>query len=248
MQGEWAGASRPTIADEQGNSMDRGGEEALREMSRQANELLVEQLGRQMNELFTGLTQKQEEDNRRLREENIAIRKQMLELEREKLGQNNRMEQLMAALLRQMGGDQSLPRQAVSAEMTPERSSRPEAVIEQAATFRRTTEENAPSTQQKQVRPGVVAQQWLPARHPGEAQQAADASGSEGQLSHPGVEVAGIDIAELVRKSQVMEEALRDVMTTGQGVAAFTGYLQARGHKEVVGMIESGGVSLSATI
>ena len=42
----------------------------------------------------------------------------------------------------------------------------------------------------------------------------------------------------------MMEEALRDVMTTGEGAAAFTGFLQARGHKEVVGMIGSGGVPL----
>ena len=96
----------------------RGGEEALREMNQQANELVVEQLGRQLKELFTGLTQKQEEDNRRLREENLAIRKQMLELEREKLEQNNRMELLMAALLRQVGGE-PLPSQAVNEEMTP---------------------------------------------------------------------------------------------------------------------------------
>ena len=84
--------------------MNRGGEEAIREMDRLANEQLVEQLGSQMKELFSGLAQKQEEDNRRLREENLAIRKQMVELEREKLQQNSRMEQLMAAMLRQMGG------------------------------------------------------------------------------------------------------------------------------------------------
>ena len=37
-----------------------------------------------MKELFTGLTLKQEDDNRRLKEENLAIRKQMVELEKEK--------------------------------------------------------------------------------------------------------------------------------------------------------------------
>ena len=84
--------------------MDRGGEEAIREMDKLANDQLVEQLGRQMKELFSGLAQKQEEENRRLREENLAIRKQMVELEREKLQQNSRMEQLMAAMLQQMGG------------------------------------------------------------------------------------------------------------------------------------------------
>ena len=56
LQGEWA--NRPTFADEQGRLMDRVGEDALREMHRQANELLVEQLGNQMQELFTTLTQK----------------------------------------------------------------------------------------------------------------------------------------------------------------------------------------------
>ena len=91
------GDSRPVIADETGQPMDRGGEEAIREMDRLANELLVEQLGRQMKELFSGLALKQEEENRRLREENLAIRKQMVELEKEKLQQNSRMEQLMTA-------------------------------------------------------------------------------------------------------------------------------------------------------
>ena len=55
-------------------------------------------------------------------------------------------------------------------------------MAEQAAAFRREARGNAPSTQQKQTRPGVVVQ------------QAADASGPEGQLRHPGVEVAGVDI------------------------------------------------------
>ena len=40
-----------------------------------------------MKELFVGLTLKQEEDNRRLREENLAIRKQMPELEKKKDGE-----------------------------------------------------------------------------------------------------------------------------------------------------------------
>ena len=64
LQGGWA--NRPVIADETGAPMDRGGEEAVKEMNRQATELLVEQLGRQMKELFSGLAQKQEEDNKRL--------------------------------------------------------------------------------------------------------------------------------------------------------------------------------------
>ena len=44
LQGEWV--SRPTIADEQGRPMNRGGEEALRRMEQQANKMLVEQLGK----------------------------------------------------------------------------------------------------------------------------------------------------------------------------------------------------------
>jgi hypothetical protein len=43
-----------TIDDEQGRAMDRGGEEAIREMEKLANDRLVEQLGRQMKELFLG--------------------------------------------------------------------------------------------------------------------------------------------------------------------------------------------------
>jgi hypothetical protein len=74
-----------------------GGEE-------QENDQLAERLGKQMEELFAGLTLKQEEDNRRLKEENLAIRRQMVEMEMEKWEQNNRMEQLMGALLMQLGG------------------------------------------------------------------------------------------------------------------------------------------------
>ena len=98
-QGVWE--SRPTIADEQGQAMDRGGGETIRRTEQQENDQLVERLGRQMKELFTGLTLKQE-DNRRLREENLAITKQMLELKKERWEQNNRMELLMGAVLRQM--------------------------------------------------------------------------------------------------------------------------------------------------
>ena len=42
-----------------------------------------------------------------------------------------------------------------------------------------------------------------------------------GQLRHPGVEVAGVDIAELARRSRVMEGALRDVMTTCRGGSGY---------------------------
>ena len=45
-----------------------------------------------------------------------------------------------------------------------------------------------------------------------------------------------------------MEKALRDVMTTREGATAVTGYLQAKGHGEVVGIITSECVGRSATI
>ena len=140
--------SRPTIADEHGKAMDRGGEEAIREMEKLANDQLVEQLGRQMKELFSGLALKQEEENRRLREENLAIRKQMVELEKEKVYQNGRMEQLMTALLKQMGGNQPCQGQPASPERTPAKGSRAAVVVPVM-----------PGTQEKQARPGVLAQQ-----------------------------------------------------------------------------------------
>ena len=52
------GVSRPVIAVESGMPMTRGGEEAIREMDKLANDQLVEQLGRQMKELISGLAQK----------------------------------------------------------------------------------------------------------------------------------------------------------------------------------------------
>ena len=55
------------------------------------------------------------------------------------------------------------------------------------------------------------------------------------------------EVAELARKSQVMEGAMRDVTTTGEGAAASSGFLQARGHSEMVEMIESQGVPLFVT-
>ena len=74
------GESRPAIVDEHRRAMDRGGGEAIKKLEEQENDQLVERLGRQINELFAGLTLKQEEDNRRRKEENLAIRKQMVEL------------------------------------------------------------------------------------------------------------------------------------------------------------------------
>ena len=54
-------------------------------------------------------------------------------------------------------------------------------------------------------------------------------------------------MAELKRRNQVMEDALKDALTTGEGAGMFAKFMQARGHDEVVGMIASGGVSPSAT-
>jgi hypothetical protein len=139
-----------TIADEQGKAMDRGGEEAIREMEKLANDQLVEQLGSQMKELFSGLALKQEEENRRLMEENRAIRKRMEELEQEKLQQNSRMEQVMTAMLQQLqqlGGGQPWGEQPASAGVTPARPSKPAVVMPEM-----------PSTQEKQVRTGVLIQ------------------------------------------------------------------------------------------
>ena len=72
--------------------MDRGGGETIRKTEQQKNDQPVERLGRQINELFAGLILKQQEDNRRPKEENLATRKQMVELEKEKWEQNSRME------------------------------------------------------------------------------------------------------------------------------------------------------------
>jgi hypothetical protein len=52
----------------------------------------------------------------------------------------------------------------------------------------------------------------LPARHPGEDQQAKQAAGSDSQ-----------EMAELRRRSQAMEDALRDVMSIGEGGSMVTG-------------------------
>ena len=86
----------------------------------------------------------------------------MLELEKEKLEQNNRMELLMTALMRQVRGA-PLSNQAVEEEMTPMhvRGGRPGAVIDQAAAFRRVVEGNTPSTQQKYNRSRPGQGWWL---------------------------------------------------------------------------------------
>jgi hypothetical protein len=207
--------------------MDRGGEEAIREMDKLANDQLMEQLGRKINELFTGLVQKQEEDSRKLQEENLAIKKQMVELEREKLQQNSRMEELMqqnnrvmTAMLQKMGGVQpEAPESPLSAEVTPVKNKTVVVVP------------GMPGTGEKQVRTGELAQQWLPVRHPGEGQQAKQAAGSDSQ-----------EMAELRRRSQAMEAALRDVMLMGEeGASMVTQLMLGKGHNEVVGIMTAGG-------
>ena len=92
--------SRPTFVDENGQAKDSGGGEAIRKIEKHENDQLAEKLGKQIKELFAGLTLKQEEDNRRLKEENLAIGRQMVELEKKNWEQTNRMELLVGALLR----------------------------------------------------------------------------------------------------------------------------------------------------
>ena len=74
----------------------------------------------------------------------------MVELEREKLQQNSRMEQLMTALLGQMGGVQPTHVQPANAEMTPEKS-RPAVVVPEMPGA-------GPATGEKLTRPGNLAQ------------------------------------------------------------------------------------------
>ena len=85
-----------------------------------------------------------------------------------------------------------------------------------------------PSTQEKQVRTGALAQQWVPAR--GEDQQAEQAAGASDSL----------EVAELRRRYQAMEGALQDVLVLGEMGDTLTQLMQTRGHGEVVGMINSG--------
>ena len=113
------GTGGPTIADEEGVAMDRGGEEAIRRMEQEAGDRVMVKLSEQMRELFGSLAVKQDEENRRLREENLRLQRQMVE-------QNSRIEQMMVVLMGQRGGDQLAPvgpaMQPVSpasAEVTP---------------------------------------------------------------------------------------------------------------------------------
>ena len=96
------GTGGPTIADEQGVAMDRGGEEAIGRMEQEAGDRVMVRLSEQMRELFGSLAVKQDEENRRLREENMRLQRQMVE-------QNSRIEQMMVVLMGQRGGDQLIP-------------------------------------------------------------------------------------------------------------------------------------------
>ena len=190
----------------------------------------MEQLGRQIEELFTGLVQKQEEDSRKLKEENLSIRKQMVELEKEKLQQSSRMEELlqqnnrvMTAMLQKMGGVQpEAPGSPLYAEVTPMKN-KTEVVVPAMPGV-------GPATGEKLTRPGTLAQRWLPARHPGEDQQTRQAAGNDSQ-----------EVAELKRVNQAMGVALRDVMSVGEGSSMVTQLMLGKGHEEVVGIITAGG-------
>ena len=67
------------------------------------------------------------------------------------------------------------------------------------------------------------------------APQGAGANETASAVS-PGSLCAGA-AGELVKRSQMLEEALRDVLATDTNL---TGYVQAKGHSEVVGTINSG--------
>ena len=87
-----------------------------------------------------------------------------------------------------------------------------------------------PATGEELTRSGALAQQWLPARHPGEDQQTRQAAGSDSQ-----------EVAELKRVNQAMGVALRDVMSVGEGSSMVTQLMLGKGHNEVVGIITAGG-------
>jgi hypothetical protein len=91
-----------------------------------------------------------------------------------------------------------------------------------------------PDTGEKLTRPGILAQQqamqWMPASHPGEEQHSGGANDSQ-------------EVAEERRRASAMENALKDVLTMGEGAGMLAKLMQARGHGEVVGMIGTGGVS-----
>ena len=73
-----------------------------RRMEQEAGDRVMVRLSEQMRELFGSLAVKQDEENRRLREENLRLQRQMVE-------QNSRIEQMMVVMMGQRGGDQLIP-------------------------------------------------------------------------------------------------------------------------------------------
>ena len=82
-----------------------------------------------------------------------------------------------------------------------------------------------PSTQQRQVRAGALAKQ--------DKQAAGDSDNQE--------------VAELRRRNHAMEDALRDVMSSGEGGSMMTQLMLGKGHSEVVGIIAAGGATPSVS-
>ena len=112
--------------------------------------------------------------------------------------------------------------------MTPVRGSRPAVVVPEM-----------PGTQEKQARPGVLAQ------HGGTGPNVAQewmANNSSSPAQHLGSTSVEQEVAELRKKSQAMEGAMKDIMTEGDGAGMLVRFMQARGHEGVTGMITLGGV------
>jgi hypothetical protein len=94
-----------------------------------------------------------------------------------------------------------------------------------------------PGSLEKQTRAGALAQQWLPARHPGEVQQAKQGgAGGDNSSSQQEAELAG-----LWARNREMEAALREVLTEGEGAGMLARLLESKGHSGVVGRIALGG-------
>ena len=134
----------------------------------------------------------------------------------------------MAAMLQQMGGGQPFGGQPASAEVTQVRPNKPAMVVPVM-----------PGTQEKQARPGVLAQQGGAGSN---ATQEWMACSSLSPAQHLESTSADQEVAELRRRNQAMEGALKDVLTMGEGAGTLSQLMQARGHEGVVGMITSGGV------
>jgi hypothetical protein len=80
-----------------------------------------------------------------------------------------------------------------------------------------------PSTQQKQARPGALAPQG--------------AGDNETASAVSPCSLWAHEAAKVARRSQMLEEALREMAISGTDVSRF---LQSKGHHEMAGMIESG--------